>query len=660
MKWIFKYILVLAMLFICKIVSAQSTIKVLAIENGTVTIDKNSAFKGETVIITVTPDNGYYSQKEDLKVVKAVNPSTTGTRGEIPIADEIALSGIAPDDLSTECNYVFTIPDDGYVFCVTAAFSARTAITDDMVEIFPATNFLYNGLNQKPTVSVNGLTEGTDYSVSFAESTWKEPGSYSVSVSGISRYMGTVNKTFTISAFDSNICVGGFCYNINTITKNAEVESCMNGCSGDVVIPESFTYESKSYSVTSIANSAFANCSGLTSVAIPASITSIGQDAFADCNNLTRIYISDLKAWCNISFGFGSFPRIGHHLFLNGEEIKELIIPSGVTSIPARAFAYCEYLTSVNICDGVTLIDMAAFYACSSLTLVTIPDGVTMISMQAFHDCSSINSVNVASSTPPFVLASSFPNRSSATLFVPIGSVDAYKAANYWKNFGQITDLTPPSAKSGLFYTGAAQDLITACSSTTGTFTYSLNGTSWSEFVPQGIDAKEYTVYYEWSGYHDGYHHLIGPKSFKVTIAPKTVNSPTITLSATSLVYDGFGKEPVVTVKDGEMVIPSSEYMVNYSNNTTVGTAIVTITDKAGGNYNVSGSTTFTISAADGSLTHPSAKSNLVYTGAAQDLITAGSSTTGTMQYSLDGTNYSTEIHRDSSGYGRQGVYCIL
>ena len=136
----------------------------------------------------------------------------------------------------------------------------------------------------------------------------------------------------------------------------------------------------------------------------------------------------------------------------------------------------------------------------------------------------------------------------------------------------------------------------------------------------------------------------MAPSSFKVSIAPKTVSGPTITLSETSYVYDGQSKEPTVTVKDGEMIIPSSEYTVSYSNNTNAGTATVTITDKAGGNYNVSGSVTFTISAADGSLTPPAGKANLVYTGAAQDLITAGSSTTGTMQYSLDGTNYSTEI----------------
>ena len=129
-----------------------------------------------------------------------------------------------------------------------------------------------------------------------------------------------------------------------------------------------------------------------------------------------------------------------------------------------------------------------------------------------------------------------------------------------------------------------------------------------------------------------------------LTITAKIVEKPNIVLSETNYVFDGQAKEPTVTVKDGETEIPAEEYTVSYSNNTNVGTATVTITDKDGGNYNVSGSTTFTISAADGSMTPPSGLNNLVYTGKAQNLITAGSTATGTFQYSFDDANYSTQI----------------
>lgn len=86
-------------------------------------------------------------------------------------------------------------------------------------------------------------------------------------------------------------------------------------------------------------------------------------------------------------------------------------------------------------------------------------------------------------------------------------------------------------------------------------------------------------------------------ESYNLTVKPKTVSSPTITLSQTKYTFDGTAKKPTVTVKDGSKVIPAEEYTVSYSNNTEVGTATVTVTDKAGGNYTVSGSTSFTIAA---------------------------------------------------------------
>ena len=81
----------------------------------------------------------------------------------------------------------------------------------------------------------------------------------------------------------------------------------------------------------------------------------------------------------------------------------------------------------------------------------------------------------------------------------------------------------------------------------------------------------------------------------KLTVTAKTVNSPTISLSETCFAYDGQEKKPAVIVKDGETTVSADEYSVSYSNNTNVGTATVTITDKEGGNYTVSGTATFEI-----------------------------------------------------------------
>ena len=88
-------------------------------------------------------------------------------------------------------------------------------------------------------------------------------------------------------------------------------------------------------SVTSIGSYAFEYCTRLTSVNIPNSVTSIGDGAFQGCHGLTSVTISDITAWLSISFaGSESNPLCyAHHLFLNGEEVKDLTIPNSVTSI---------------------------------------------------------------------------------------------------------------------------------------------------------------------------------------------------------------------------------------------------------------------------------------------------------------------------------------
>ena len=85
-----------------------------------------------------------------------------------------------------------------------------------------------------------------------------------------------------------------------------------------------------------IASTAFSGCSGLTSVTIPNSVTSIGNSAFSGCSGLTSVNISDLAAWCNIEFSSNPL-YYAHHLYINGNEITNLVIHNSVTSIANSA-----------------------------------------------------------------------------------------------------------------------------------------------------------------------------------------------------------------------------------------------------------------------------------------------------------------------------------
>ena len=99
-----------------------------------------------------------------------------------------------------------------------------------------------------------------------------------------------------------------------------------------------------------------------------------------------------------------------------------------------------------------------------------------------------------------------------------------------------------------------------------------------------------------------------------VEVTPKEITNPTIVLDASSFVYDGTEKKPAVTsVKDGDDLIDATEYTVSYANNIEMGTATVTLTDAAGGNYTVSGSTTFQITQSGTEMTATADKTSYTY-----------------------------------------------
>ncbi|MBQ3804227.1 MAG: leucine-rich repeat protein [Prevotella sp.] len=199
-------------------------------------------------------------------------------------------------------------------------------------------------------------------------------------------------------------------YNYNSDGSSVSVtyqgtyySSYSNEYTGTVVIPETVTYNGKTYSVTSIGDYAFYLCSGLTSVTIPNSVTSIGSWAFYYCSGLTKVIVPnfDIKNWCSIKFGnYYANPLLyAHHLYSDeNTEITELVIPDGVTSIGSFTFPGCSGLTSVTIPNSVNSIGNSAFFGCSGLTSVTIPNSVTSIGAEAFYSCSGLTSVSIPNS----------------------------------------------------------------------------------------------------------------------------------------------------------------------------------------------------------------------------------------------------------------------
>ena len=131
---------------------------------------------------------------------------------------------------------------------------------------------------------------------------------------------------FSISASADVVKVDGIYYDISGTTATV---TQVGDYSGDIVIPESITFENSKYNVTRIGNSAFEKCSSLTSVTIPNSVTSIGDWAFDECSGLTSVTIPN------------SVTSIGDYAFSNCSSLTSVTIPNSVTSIGKGAFEYC-------------------------------------------------------------------------------------------------------------------------------------------------------------------------------------------------------------------------------------------------------------------------------------------------------------------------------
>ena len=213
----------------------------------------------------------------------------------------------------------------------------------------------------------------------------------------------------TTMAFACDFEIDCICYNLDYENKTAEVDGptysgweCQYS-SNKIVIPEKVTCNGVEYSVISIGDYAFYECSSLTSITIPQSVTSIGYNAFYGCSSLISVNISDLVAWFNISFSvyYGgsschSNPlQYAKKLYLNGELVTDLVIPEGVNLIQSYAFHGCSSLTSIIIPQSVTSIGSNAFHGCSSLTSITIPQSVTSIGSDAFYGCTGLMSIDV-------------------------------------------------------------------------------------------------------------------------------------------------------------------------------------------------------------------------------------------------------------------------
>ena len=398
---------------------------------------------------------------------------------------------------------------------------------------------------------------------------------------------------FSLNAFAYDVEIDGIYYNIVTKAKIAEVTSGDNKYTGEVTIPASILHDGVAYpvgsigghtfyncsgltsvtipeSVTSIGGSAFSGCSGLTSVTIPSSVTSIGGSAFYGCSGLTAVHITNVDAWCRISFSDNDTSNPlskAHHLYLNGEEVKDLIIPSSVTSIGGSAFRGCSGLTSVTIPESVTSIGDRAFSDCSGLTSVTIPESVTSIGGFAFMYCSSLTSINIPNSVTS-ISGSAFYGCSGLTSVTIPNSVTSIGGTAF-KNCSGLTSVTIPES-----VTSIGVRAFDGCSGLTAVHITDIDAWCKISFLaneyPSGVPLESNPLYYAHHLYLNGEEvkeliipnsvTSIGPNTFSECSVLASVTIPSSVTSIGSSAFRGCSGLTSVTIPSSVTSIGSSAF----------------------------------------------------------------------------------------------------
>lgn len=221
------------------------------------------------------------------------------------------------------------------------------------------------------------------------------------------------------------------------------------------------------------------------------------------------------------------------------------------------------------------------------------------------------------------------------------GNYSGTAQATFTINKANITP-TAPVAVEGLVCTNEPQTLVSAGSADGGEMLYSLDGETWSNALPQGTAAGEYTVYYKVTG--DANHNDTEAQTVTVAIGQAEAEERVVIDLPAELPYAG-GDEvvPEMTLTDGDyQLLEGVDYIKTIVQNTELGTATVTITFM--GNYSGTLVRTFDIVKGEYTVTAPTAIDGLAYTGQEQALVNAGTTNPGEMLYSLDGETFGTSV----------------
>ena len=718
-----------------------------AILNGTVV----SSVDQLTVTVTVTPADGYYIRKEDVIVSKTFMPAATSRRAA-PVADHLTLTGEDPDDLSQPRTYTAQLPGWEYSAYVDATFTKRKDITSAMVKL-SASSFVYNGSDQQPVVTVTGLTEGKDYLLDFAGTSWSDVGIYSLTVTGRSTWKSVVTKTYTITKAPSEVTVAPEPLPL-TYTGAPQTLIAAGDAIGGTLL---YSLDNSSYQTPLPTGTAAGSYTVYYKVQGDSNHKDTEVKTVAVTIAKKAITISGIQAQDKV-FDRTTVATLVYDAVVYGGIVDgdALTVTAKGTFVDANVGTNKEVTITEIVLDGQSIANyqLAENGQQTTVTAAITPKGIENATIadipSAVYTGEGITpEVNVTLDDVQLISGTDFSVSYIDNINVGTATAIVTGQGNYRGTASQTFQITKASAAVTtaptplvLTYTGSAQALVEAGEAAGGTMQYSLDGEQFSADIPTSTATGSYTVYYKVQG--DANHEdteaqsviaVIGKKEITISgiqaqdkvfdrttvatlvydavvyggivdgdaltvtakgtfvdanvgtnkevtiteivldgqsianyqlaengqqttvtaaITPKGIENATIA-DIPSAVYTGEGITPEVNVTlDDVQLISGTDFSVSYIDNINVGTATAIVTGQ--GNYRGTASQTFQITKASAAVTTAPTPLVLTYTGSAQALVEAGEAAGGTMQYSLDGEQFSADIPT-STATGSYTVY---
>lgn len=256
-------------------------------------------------------------------------------------------------------------------------------------------------------------------------------------------------KEFTVDSLN---------YRVNDDGSTVTVTSHVSGefAYGDLLIPETVSYDGKNYTITVVSDEAFDGCWGLSSnLSIPSTVTKIGDNAFSYCqftgglelpDNLT--YIGDHAfAYCQWMRGALYIPDsvtyLGEGAFSGCMSFDgTLHISRNITAIKTGTFVWCQKLVgTLYIPNSVTEIGDWAFQGCYRFTsYLEIPEAVTYIGESAFSGCTGFSEVISLATEPPTLMNDVFSSDMSVPLTIPCNCTYQYQHSPWYLYFETIIE----------------------------------------------------------------------------------------------------------------------------------------------------------------------------------------------------------------------------